>query len=411
LLLIPQCLAYAELAGLPAHVGLVAAAVPPLIAGAFGSSAHLQTGPVALTSLVTFGALSTVEEPGTTAYLELAALLAFLVGAVRIVLGLGRMGRLAYLMTPPVVLGFTTGAAIVITASQVPSALGVDIEKESVLHEGVAALLDPDAWSAVAIVMAVLTAAVIVFGRRFGGRRFPGVLIAIGGAIIVARVTSYDAALVGAIPTDLPIPDPANIPWGRTTTILLSAIVIAVVDFAEPAAIARRFADEDDAEWDPSRELGGQGVANVASGLVGGFPVGGSFSRSSLNRMAGAETRWSGVFAGALVLLFLPLAGVLEDLPRAALAATVIVAVYRLIDLPGLWRMARADGIDATVALFTIGVTMQMEPRVHIAVLIAIAVAWAVSGLRRLFRSLRRTGSQRPRAPGDQPFDRRNASR
>ena len=112
LLLIPQCLAYAELAGLPAHVGLVAAAVPPLIAGAFGSSAQLQTGPVALTALVTLGAVSTIEEPGTAEYIELAALLAVMVGVIRVVLGVAGLGRIAYLMAPPVVLGFTTGAAI-----------------------------------------------------------------------------------------------------------------------------------------------------------------------------------------------------------------------------------------------------------------------------------------------------------
>lgn len=383
LLLIPQCLAYAELAGLPAHVGLIAAAVPPLIAGAFGSSAHLQTGPVALTALVTFGALSTIEEPGTAAYIQLATLLAFLVGSIRIVLGVARLGRLAYLMSPPVVLGFTTGAAIVIAASQTPAVLGVANEYTDVLHSGVHAATHPAGWNPTAIGLALATAVVVLVGRRFYGRRFPGVLMAIAGAVIVGRYTGYDAGLVGSIPTEVPIPDPANIPWSRTGTILLSALVIAVVDFAEPAAIARRFAEEDNEPWDPSRELTGQGVANVASGLVGGFPVGGSFSRSALNRMAGGETRWSGIFAGAIVLLFLPFASVLESLPRAALAATVIVAVYKLIDLPGVWAMLRADKIDGLTAVGTAAVTLTMEPRIHYAVVLAISASAVIGLVRR----------------------------
>ena len=391
LLLIPQCLAYAELAGLPAHVGLVAAAIPPIIAGAFGSSANLQTGPVALTALVTSGALSTIEDPGTAEYIELAALLAFLVGAFRIVLGAARLGRLAYLMTAPVVLGFTTGAAIIITSSQLPSLVGATGRGDGVLHDGLHALTHPTDWNAPAVWLALATTAIIVMGRRFYGRRFPGVLIAIGLAIVIGRYTVYDGALVGAIPTDFPIPDPSNIPWARTGTILLAALVISVVDFAEPAAIARRFAEEDGEEWDASREMTGQGVANVASGLVGGFPVGGSFSRSSLNRLAGGETRWSGVFVGAIVLLFLPIAGVLEDLPRAALAATVIVAVYKLIDLPGLWRMLRTDWIDGLVALATVGLTIAMEPKIHYAVVVAIAGAAVVEALRRTGPMARRT--------------------
>jgi sulfate permease, SulP family len=389
LLLIPQCLAYAELAGLPAHVGLVAAAVPPLIGGAFGSSAHLQTGPVALTALVTFGALSTIEEPGTAAYIQLAALLAFLVGAIRIVLGVARLGRLAYLMTAPVVLGFTTGAAVVITASQVPAVLGVTSEHADVLHSGVHAATHLAEWRLAAIGLALLTAGIVLIGRRFYGRRFPGVLIAVAGAVLLGRYTGYDSGLVGSIPTQVPIPDPSNIPWGRTGTIAIAALVIAVVDFAEPAAIARRFAEEDHQEWDPSRELTGQGVANVASGLVGGFPVGGSFSRSSLNRMAGGETRWSGIFAGAIVLLFLPVAGVLESLPRAALAATVIVAVYKLIDLPGIWAMLRADKIDGLTAVGTAAITLAMEPRVHYAVVIAITASAMISLVQRWLPSRR----------------------
>lgn len=383
LLLIPQCLAYAELAGLPAHVGLIAAAFPPLIAGAFGSSPHLQTGPVALTALVTFGALSTIEEPGTTDYIELAALLAMLVGIIRIVLGALRLGRLAYVMTRPVVLGFTSGAAVIIVASQVPSALGVTSEESDVLNRGVRALVSVDRWTFSAVLLAAATAAIILVGRRMGGRRFPGVLLAVALAIVIGRATSYDAALVGAIPTDLPIPDPTQIPWGRTSTILISAIVIALVDFAEPAAIARRFAEEDDVEWDSSRELTGQGVANVASGIVGGFPVGGSFSRSSLNRLAGGETRWSGIFVGAIVLLFLPLAGVLADLPRAALAATVIVAVYKLIDVPALVRMITDDRIDGMLAIGTLGITLLMAPKIHYAVVVAVGVASLVSVVRR----------------------------
>ena len=251
------------------------------------------------------------------------------------------------------------------------------------LVRAVEALAAPAEWHLAALGLACATAAIIVLGRLRLGRRFPGVLIAVAGAIAVATFLDYDAAVVGPIPTQVPLPDLAAVPWDRMPVLLVSALVIAVVDFAEPAAIARRFAEEDNEPWDASRELTGQGVANIASGLVGGFPVGGSFSRSSLNRMTGGETRWSGIFVGVLVLMFLPAASVLENLPRAALAATVIVAVYKLIDVRGMFRTWRTDPLDGVVALAAATLTLLMEPKIHYAVVVAIAISAAVQLVRR----------------------------
>ncbi len=378
LLLIPQCLAYAELAGVPAHVGLVAASIPPIVSGAFGSSAHLQTGPVALTALVTFGIVSGRAEPGTDDYVALAALLAVMVGAIRIVLAALRLGRAAYLMTPAVVLGFTTGAALVITSSQLPAMLGRP-GGDDVLLGGIDALVKPHLWSAASIGLAALVAVVIIGGRRVAGRRFPGVLIALSASALLAKVGSATIDTVGEVPRVLPVPNPGALPWDAAPSLLVIALVVSVIDFAEPAAIARQNATTDGVQWDASRELGGQGIANLASGLVGGFPVGGSFSRTSLNRLAGGRTRWSGIGAGLIVLALLPAAPLLSMIPRSALAATVVVAVYRLIDIPGVWQLLRSSPTQGTVALATAILTVALEPKVHIAVAVAVLASGVVA--------------------------------
>jgi SulP family sulfate permease len=151
--------------------------------------------------------------------------------------------------------------------------------------------------------------------------------------------------------------------------------VIALVGFTEAAAISTTFAAEDRSRWDPNREFVSQGVANLASGLSGGFPVGGSFSRSSVNRMAGAKTRWSGAVTGIAVLLFFPAAGILEPLPTAVLAAVVIVAVIRLVkpqEIIPIWRQSPVQG---GVAAFTLGATLILAPRIDVAVLLGIGLA------------------------------------
>ncbi len=178
LVLIPQALAYAELAGLPPHVGLLAAALSPIVAAIFASSPYLQTGPTAMTALLTFGVLSGVTSSSSSELVRLAALLALMVGTARLVMGVMRLGGIAYLMSDSVLLGFTTGAAVLIVASQIPKALDVAARSEGVVQDAWWALGHPGQWQPIALLLSVVTIAVMNLGPRVH-RLFPGVLIVV----------------------------------------------------------------------------------------------------------------------------------------------------------------------------------------------------------------------------------------
>jgi len=383
LVLIPQSLAYAELAGLPAYYGLYAAALPPLVAAFFASSRYLQTGPVAMTALLTFGALSAFAEPFSQEWIELAALLALVVGGARVALGLVRGGVIAYFMSQPVLVGFTTAAAILILSSQLPTALGIEAEGNTILSRAWWTLIHPGEWEGTAIVLSVITIVLVAGGRRIH-RLFPGVLIAVLIGLLYSTVADYGGLVVGDVDLNLP-GSPFNLPWGNFWSLIVPGAVIAMVGFAEPASIARIFAAQDRERWSPNKELISQGVANLASGLSGGFPVGGSFSRSSINRLVGGDTRWSGAVTGLAVLAFLPLAGILTDLPRAILGAIVVAAVARLIDIPNLLRFWQLSRAQALVAWFTFGATLVLSPRIDIAVVLGVGLGITVH----LWRELR----------------------
>ena len=380
MVLVPQSMAYAELAGLPPHLGLFASALPPILAAFFASSPYLQTGPVALTSLLTFGALAGLAEVGTPDYVAMAALLALLVGVTRLLLGVFRLGMVTYLMRDPVVTGFTSAAAILIIASQLPKALGVAAPTGGVLWRAGWSLGHLDHWEAASVAIAVVTMALVLAGRQVVHRLFPGALLAVVGGVMISRIADYSGPVVGEVPTGLPDLS-LDLPWGSTGTLLVGGVLIALVGFAEPASIARVFADQDRQRWSADREFVSQGVANVAAAVSGAFPVGGSFSRSSLNRLAGAQTRWSGLVTGAAVLAFVPFADVLAPLPRATLGGVVVAAVVGLVRPVALVSMIRRSSADALVAWATFAATLALAPRVEQGVLVGILLSLAV-GLR-----------------------------
>jgi SulP family sulfate permease len=372
LVLIPQSLAYAEIAGLPPPQGLFAAALPPIAAALVASSPYLQTGPVAMTALLAFGALSAVATPGTADYVAAAAVLALVVGVVRLIIGLLGAGVVSHFMSRPVMLGFTSAAAILIVASQLPTALGTTPAEGHLLSGAARALATPDGWHAGSVILAAVAVAVVA-GGRWIHPLFPGVVAAAVIGLIAGALIDTSWPVVGELPTGLP-PLGAALPWSRLDELLLPGVVIALVGFAEPAAIALSFAARDRMRWDANREFIGQGLANLAAGFSGGFPVGGSFARSSINRMSGARTRWSGAITGVAVLAFLPFAGILEPLPRSVLAGIVVAAVVPLIRLDDLVRVARYSLPQGGVALTTFGLTLGLSPRIDEAVLIGIGL-------------------------------------
>ena len=381
LVLIPQSMAYAELAGLPPHIGLFASTLPLIVAALCASSPYLQTGPVAMTSLLTLGALTGLARPESADYLALAALLALVVGVTRLLLGVLRLGLVTYLMTDPVVTGFTSAAAILIVCSQLPKALGVAAPDGGVLWRAGWSLGHPGDWKLMAILLTAVTMALVLRGRRIH-RFFPGALVAMTGGILCTEVMGYGGPTVGEVPTGLPTLG-LDLPWDQLGSVVVAGVVIALVGFAEAASISRVFATEERQRWSADREFISQGLANVAGAVTGAFPVGGSFSRSSLNRLAGARTRWSGLVTGIVVLAFLPFADVLETLPRAVLGGVVIAAVLGLIQPRKVLGLARASTGDGVVALGTFAATLALAPRVDRAVLVGVMLALAVRARRR----------------------------
>ena len=370
LLALPQGLAYAELAGVPAQYGLYAAALPCLLAAFFASSPYLQTGPVAVTALLTFGALQGIAEPQSVEYIELAALLALFVGVIRLGFGILRLGKLANLLTDALILGFTSGAAILIVFSQLPKALGVETSNGGVIKNGLNALTHPSQWHGIAILFSIGTILLMFGGRRLH-RLFPGVLISVVAGILISWAISYSGSVVGELDGGF-ISFDFSFAWSSTSQLIIPAFVIAIVGFVEPASIARTFEMKGKTRWNSDREMISQGVANIASAISQAFPVGGSFGRSSLNHFAGATSTWSGAITGAFVLLALPFTFLLEYLPSSILGATVIGAVVRLIRPKSFFDLIRNSYGDAAVGFGTLIATLITSPRIERGILIGL---------------------------------------
>lgn len=375
LVLIPQALAYAKIAGVDPVHGLYAAVAAPIAGALIGSSPYLQTGPVAVTSLLTYGALTALDDPFSAQFALLAGLLAILVGLVRLAIGMVGAGPIAYLMSQPVVVSFTSAAAILILSSQLPGLLGVDGGAGNPFLVALRALAKPGEWSWVSIAVGVFAMAAMIGGRKISPL-FPGALVAVVVSASWSALTGYDGSTVGDITARFTLE--TDLPWGDIPALLVPAVVIAVVGFAEPAAIARKYAAEDRTHWDSNKEFKGQGLANIAAGVAGGYPVGGSFSRTALNRLGGANTRWSGAITGFAVLAIIPFAFLLAPLPTAVLSGLVIAAVYSLIDVttPKLyWKWSKPQ---FGVALVTFVGTLLLAPRVEQGVLVGVGTALAV---------------------------------
>jgi SulP family sulfate permease len=370
---IPQSIAYAELAGMPPYTGLLAAALPSIAAAFFVSSPYLQTGPVALTSLLTFGVLTQLAVPGTTQYISLAASLALVVGIFRIAIGLLRLGQIAFLISQPVLQGFTSAAALLIICTQLPKTLGMHSAHRGVIEGALYSLSQPQDWFAPAAFVALASVLIILLGRKIH-RAFPGTLIAVVLGLALSVWLPYQGSVVGEIPTAIPSLT-LQLPWSSLPGILLGGLIIALVGFAEPSSIARQYAILDRIPWSSNREFISQGVANVTSGLIGGFPVGGSFSRTSINRLSGGRTRASGLITGCVVLAFAPFSHILSQLPTAVLGAVVITAVLSLMNFTELWHLHVYSKPQAIIGWLTFVACLALAPRIDVAILLGIGVA------------------------------------
>ncbi|MFN7645584.1 MAG: SulP family inorganic anion transporter [Burkholderiales bacterium] len=375
---IPQALAYAQLAGVPPHLGLYAAFVPTVIAALCGSSAQLSTGPVALTALLTAASLSALAQPGTPAWVALAVVLALGSGLMQVAAGFARLGRLFEQLPASLMLGFVNAAAIVIVLSQLPAMLGIAAPGGSggvipalrALWAGVGGAHPATAAFGIASALALLA-------LRRVSPRLPGALVVSLAAIAASAALGYHegGAVVGDLPTGLPVPAVPVIDPSSAAMLLPAMALVALVSAIEVTSSARVIAARTGIAWNVNQELVGQGLAKVAAGLFGAFPVSGSFSRSALNLSAGARTAWASIVSAALVAVALLFAAhALFHLPKAVLAALIVTAVAGLLtprEFVETWRVSRAD---AAIAGVTLAATLLSAPRIHYGLLIGLAL-------------------------------------
>jgi len=379
LVLVPQSMAYAQLAGLPAYYGLYAAFLPVMVAAMWGSSNQLGTGPVAVASLLTASSLTPLAAPGSDQFVALAIMLAMLVGIVQLTLGVFKLGVVVNFLSHPVIVGFTNAAAMIIGLSQVNKLIGVPMGRsESFVNDiwGVVQLVGDIHWVTLAMGIAAIA---IMWTIRRKAPQLPGVLIAVALTTTVAWLTGFAEAggqVVGSIPTGLPAIGLPSFSMDQVGMLFSSAIVISLVGFMEAISIAKAIAAKTRQKIDPNQELIGQGLANLVGAATQAFPVSGSFSRSAVNINAGAKTGMSSVFTGLCVLLtLLVLTPLLYHLPQAVLAAVIIMAVVGLINFAAIkhaWQANKHDGIASVV---TFVATLAYAPHLDKGIMIGAGLA------------------------------------
>jgi len=390
LVLIPQSMAYAQLAGLPPYFGLYAALWPPIIAALFGSSHQLTTGPVAVVSLMTATALEPLASIGSEGFLAYAVLLALLIGVFQLALGLLRLGVLVDLLSHPVILGFTNAAALIIASSQLGKIFGVNVANGAQHYETVWNTLLAASTNTHGLTLGMaLLAFAIMFGLIKYAPQIPSVLAAVAVTTAISVLTGFAEAggqVIGIIPAGLPEFSLPTFDWEIISRLISSAVVIALVGFMEAISIAKAMATRTRQRLDANQELVGQGLGNIASGLFSGYPVSGSFSRSAVNINAGAVTGLSSIVAGIVVAAtLLWLTPYLYHLPQATLAVVIVMAVIRLITVSPflhIWEVQRHDGI---VALVTFILTLLLAPHLDYGIMVGVGLSLVLF----LYRTMR----------------------
>ena len=392
-MLIPQSLAYALLAGLPPEMGLYASILPIVLYAIFGTSRVLAVGPVAVVSLLTAAAVGKIAIPGTPEYIAAAITLAFMSGIILLGLGLFRLGFLANFLSHPVITGFITASGIIIAASQMKHIFGVSADGHNILEIATSLRESIIELNWITLLIGSLTTVFLLWVRKgflplllkLGLNQRASDIFAKAGPIIAIVATTLIAwsfsltergvKVVGEVPQGLPPISLPSFSMDIWTSLIGSAILMSLIGFIESISIARTLAATKRQRIDPDQELIGLGAANVGAAFTSGFPVTGGFSRSVVNYDAGAETPAAGAFTAiGLGVASIFLTTLIFYLPKATLAATIIVAVLALVDfsiLKKTWIYSKAD-FAAVAATMSVTLIMGVELGVIAGVLISI---------------------------------------
>ncbi|MQY42574.1 sulfate permease [Epibacterium sp. SM1969] len=378
IMLVPQGMAYALLAGLPAEVGLYASIVPLVFYGLLGSSRALAVGPVAIVSLMVASTLGEVVESGTSGYLAGAVMLAFLSGAILLGMGLARVGFLVNFLSHPVISGFSSAAALIIGFSQLKHLLGFNIPRSHLITETIAhAISDINQLNLVTFGIALGSLVILLLFKsrvspmlqRLGAPKGladalgkSGPLVAVGTTTVLVWIMGLNVSNGVKIVADIPsgLPALALPVWDLELIreLLPAATLISVVGFLESVSVAKSLASKRRQKIDANQELIALGAANLGAAFTGGYPVTGGFSRSLVNFTAGAVTPFASIITAGLiavtVVFFTPM---LYFLPKATLAAIIVVAVANLIDIRTLreaWAYNKADAVSLIATFFAV---------------------------------------------------------
>lgn len=380
-MLIPQGMAYAMIAGLPPIYGLYASTIPLIIYALFGTSRQLAVGPVAMVSLLTAAGIGNIAEGGTETYIALAILLAFMVGSIQFLLGAFRLGFLVNFLSHPVISGFTSAAALIIGLSQLKHLLGVDIPRTHHVHEIILNAIEKASEVHLASLGVGLAGILLILLARKMNKAIPGPLLAVVFGILAVYVfglADTGIKIVGSVPDGLPSMSAPAISMDSLQTLLPIALAISLVSFMESIAVAKAIqAKHKDYKVVPNQELIGLGLANIAGSFFQSYPVTGGFSRTAVNDQAGAKTGLAAIISALLIVLtLLFLTPLFYYLPKTILASVIMVAVFGLIDYKEaihLWSSNRSDfWILLTTFLATL--LLGIEQGIGIGVVLSLAM-------------------------------------
>lgn len=393
---LPQSVAFATIAGMPPEYGLYAGMIPAIVAALYGSSWHLVSGPTTAASIVLFSALAARAVPGSAQYVELALTLTLMVGLIELALGVLKLGTIVNFISHSVVIGFTAGAGVMIAISQVRHFLGIDIPRGARFHETfLHVAINADQIVPAIAAVATITLATGILMRRFLPR-VPYMIVAIlvGGlaAAIIGAYSGVDVPSIGTLPASLPPLSMPSFDPGVWRELAPSAIAVSMFALTEALSIARALGVRSGQHIDPSQEFVGQGLSNIAGSFFSGYVATGSFNRSGVNYDAGAKTPLAAVLAGLLLMIAVPfIAPFAKYLPNAAMAGVLMLVAWGLIDWRHIAQIVKTSREETAILAVTFFSTLALD--LEIAILLGIILS--------LLLYLNRTSNPRlvPRVP------------
>lgn len=362
LLMVPQSVAYAALAGMPLVTGLYAALLPAVVGVLWGGSTRLSIGPSALTCVLISASLAGMAQPGSALWVELAIWLALLAGTLQLLMGLLRYGWLLNLISSPVMMGFTQAAGLLVMASQLPAISG----------------WQPGGNIQASDLAFGLGSLAALFAAKNWLPKWPSIMLVVAATAGISYAMGFaqqGGAVIGALPASLPtLSLPSLLPWSELGLLLGPALLIALVSFLEAASSAKTENQKEGTLWQENQDLIGQGMAKITSALCGSFATSTSFSRSAISLASGAKTGWAAIATASFVLLAVYASPALFHVPRAVLAAIVILAVSSLIQPKAFVKLWQISRIEASTAGLTFAITLLSTPRIYWGVLAGVLI-------------------------------------